>query len=83
MQLTIDGVITPFYPDATSMIVFHTTLGQHYVTLTAEVSALRELLFSVAVLSALFFTVAFGVQIVFAFRAKISPDLQVQPQQGD
>jgi hypothetical protein len=80
LQLTVDGADTPFYPDATDMIVLRAPAGEHHVTLTAVVSPLRQLLFTAAVVSALIFLLGLVVQMLMTYRAKTTPDLQVQPQ---
>ena len=83
MQLTVDGVSIPFYPDATSMVVFQALPGEHHVTLMAVVSPLRQILFTVAVITVFILILAVGVQIASVYHAKTLPDFQAQPSQGD
>jgi hypothetical protein len=82
LRLEVDGVETPFYPDAFNMIVFQAPQGSHQVTLTAVVSPLREGLFRIAGVTAIAILVWGVVQAVAWYGARRSMKPQTQLQQG-
>jgi hypothetical protein len=83
LRLEVDGVETPFYPDAFNMIVFSAPAGEHQVKLTAFVSPLREGLFRVAGVTVLALVVWAIMQTFLWYRGRrvIKPQAELQQVQ--